>query len=63
MFVYLSFSGGRVELPTAVRVEGEPDDEFVRIVDMSGDVVAVFRRADTAILTDTDMGPEVAGNE
>ena len=57
MFVYLSQSGGRVELPSAVRVDGEPQDEEVRFVDADGTVVAVFLRADTAVFTETDMGP------
>ena len=59
MFVYLSDSGGRVELPTAVDVQGEPNDEFVRFVDADGNIIAVFRRADTAIFSETDMGPSI----
>jgi hypothetical protein len=60
MFVYLSGSGGRVELPTAVDVLGEPDDELVRFVDVDGNIIAVFRRADTAIFSETDMGPSLS---
>lgn len=56
MFVYLSHSGGRVELPTAVRVDGRTEDEVVRFIDAQGITVAIFRRADATMFTNKDLG-------
>ena len=64
MFVYLSFSGPRIELPTAVKRGPEPDESpEVTFLDADGRAVARFKRADVAVHSLVDLGPSLPEEE
>ena len=56
MFIYLSFSGLRVELPTAVSSSELAEEvETVSFFDGEGVVIARFRRSDVAFFSHDDL--------
>ncbi len=63
LYLYLSHSNRQVILPTAVSTGTEDEsDPLVSFVDSQGQVVAVFLRADVAIFSAHNLGPQLPAN-
>jgi hypothetical protein len=57
LFVYLAFTGARIELPSAVSVASE--GEATHFLDSRGVVVATFRSADVLLYSMKEIDTEL----
>ena len=63
MFVYLSFTGRRIELPTVETVVTVEEAGNIECRDATGTLIAVFDKGAVAIFSKEDFGPFLSEEE